>query len=185
MVDAWREAFADFENVEAIQGDYFSIHADAMVSPANSFGFMDGGLDKAIRDKLGVSIQEKVQKVILEKYHGELPVGMAEIVETNHAHWRFLVGAPTMRVPENISQTLNAYLSFRAILLAVKRFNESATNQIIQSLLCPGLGTATGRMPPRKCAAQMRVAYNHLYERARIPDFQEIRRVHAKMHRAS
>lgn len=30
--------------------------AEAMVSPANSFGIMDGGLDAAIRDQLGFGV---------------------------------------------------------------------------------------------------------------------------------
>ena len=44
---------------------------------------MDGGLDLAIRNELGFAIEQKVQEVIVQKYHGELPVGCAEIVDTN------------------------------------------------------------------------------------------------------
>ena len=78
-----------------------------MVSPANSFGFMDGGLDLAIRDALGYGVQKAVQEIIRERHHGELPVGAAEVVETGHASWPFLVVAPTMRVPERVAQTLH------------------------------------------------------------------------------
>src|SRR5262249_36504621 len=51
---AWNEVFREVEIVEASAGDYFDQPADAMVSPANSFGIMDGGLDLAIRDQLGL-----------------------------------------------------------------------------------------------------------------------------------
>ena len=33
---------------------------------------------------------------------------------------RYLISAPTMRVPTNVSQTANAYLAFRAVLRAGK-----------------------------------------------------------------
>ena len=48
LVEAWQQAFAVFPEVETLTGDYFQLPADALVSPANSFGIMDGGLDLAI-----------------------------------------------------------------------------------------------------------------------------------------
>jgi len=142
LTDAWTEVFSEHASVVVACGDFFSQAADAMVSPANSFGIMNGGLDLAIRTQVGGDIQRRVQSVILERYHGEMPVGTAEIVETASDRWRFLVVAPTMRVPEPVSNTLNAYLSFRAILVAVRRFNEVLPR--IRSLLVPGLATGVG-----------------------------------------
>src|SRR5262249_32572586 len=121
LVRAWNEVFRDVEIVEASASDYFDHPADAMVSPANSFGIMDGGLDLAIREQLGVEVERRVRKVIEEKHHGEMPIGCAEIVATDNSRWPFLVSAPTMRVPEDISRTVHAYWAFRAILLAVQR----------------------------------------------------------------
>lgn len=56
LVEAWHTEFDDLDSVQVSQGDIFStsdgmvadgspidIKADAIVSPANSFGFMDGG----------------------------------------------------------------------------------------------------------------------------------------------
>ena len=65
LCDAWRRCFDDMEGVEVRQADYFAEPADAMVSPANSFGVMDGGLDRAIRDALGFEVQDRVQAVIV------------------------------------------------------------------------------------------------------------------------
>lgn len=45
------------------------------------------------------------------------------------------------------------------MLHAVRRHNRSCPEQPIKSVLCPGLGTAVGRMPVLRCAIQMRVAY--------------------------
>src|SRR5262245_13583683 len=118
LVRHWKEQFADCPAFESIAGDYFQRPADAIVSPANSFGIMDGGLDLAIRDQLGFVVQERLQAVIIEKHHGELPVGGAEIVPTDDSRWKYMVAAPTMRIPEHVGFTINAYLAFRAILLA-------------------------------------------------------------------
>src|ERR1700759_1545898 len=93
LVAAWKEAFRDVDAVEVVEGDFFSRDADAMVSPANSFGIMDGGLDLAIRSALGSNIQGDVQRVILERHHGEIPVGAAEVVPTGHSRWPHLVVA--------------------------------------------------------------------------------------------
>jgi O-acetyl-ADP-ribose deacetylase (regulator of RNase III) len=171
LVKAWARTFEDREEVEVVQADYFSLPADAMVSPANSFGVMDGGLDLAIRDQLGFEVQRRAQRLIVERHHGELPVGCAEIVETGDARWPKLVIAPTMRVPENVAQTLNAYLAFRAVLLACKRAE-------LSSLVCCGLGTGIGFMSPDRCAVQMRMALLHAGGPARIPSFSQIHAVH-------
>jgi len=171
MARSWQTAFADRDDVEVIEGDYFAREAGAMVSPANSFGIMDGGLDAAIRDTLGFAVQQRAQRVIIERHHGELPVGAAELVETDDPRWPVLVIAPTMRIPESVAQTLNAYLAFRAVVLACKRAN-------IASVVCCGLGTGIGGMEPRRSAVQMRMALLHATAPARIPSFNQIHAVH-------
>ena len=152
--------------------------ADAIVSPANSFGIMDGGLDLAIRNELGFQVEIDIQEVILNKYHGEMPIGSAEIINTNHNKWSYLIAAPTMRIPENIAFTLNAYNAFRAILIAINDFNGCPPRKHIKSLICSGLGTGIGSMEPTKCAAQMRAAYKLIKEPARISSFAEIHKSH-------
>ena len=52
------------------------------VSPANSFGIMDGGLDLAIRDQLGLGVQTTLQRAIVERHHGELPIAAPGFVLT-------------------------------------------------------------------------------------------------------
>jgi O-acetyl-ADP-ribose deacetylase (regulator of RNase III) len=155
-----------------------------MVSPANSFGIMDGGLDLAIRDQLGAGIQGAVQRAILDLHHGEIPVGSAEVVETAHARWPFLIVAPTMRVPEGIGHTVNAYIAFRAVLLAIVRHNRANAAAPIQSVVVPGLGTGVGGMDPRRCAAQMRLALDQVSKPARIPSHGMIHELHRKMRTA-
>ena len=178
LCDKWRQVFSSYPEVEVFTGDYFQQSADAIVSPANSFGIMDGGLDLAIRNELGFQIETDIQEVILNKYHGEMPIGSAEIINTNHNKWSYMIAAPTMRTPENVAFTLNAYIAFRAILIAINSFNESNPKRAIKSLICSGLGTGIGAMEPVKCAAQMRAAYKLIKEPARISSFKEIHKSH-------
>jgi O-acetyl-ADP-ribose deacetylase (regulator of RNase III) len=44
---------------------------DCIVSAANSFGLMDGGIDYAISTFFGWDLQRRVQKVIIEEYLGD------------------------------------------------------------------------------------------------------------------
>jgi O-acetyl-ADP-ribose deacetylase (regulator of RNase III) len=155
-----------------------------MVSPANSFGIMDGGLDAAIRAALGGRTESAVQSVILEKHHGELLVGLAEIVATGHSRWPYLIAAPTMRIPENVAHTINAYLAFRAVLIAVAQHNRTNKNHPLRTILVSGLGTGVGGMDPRRCAAQMRIALDQVSKPARIPSFAMIHELHYKLRSA-
>ena len=181
LCDKWRQVFSSYPEVEVLTGDYFQQSADAIVSPANSFGIMDGGLDLAIRNELGFQVETDIQEVILNKYHGEMPIGSAEIINTNHTKWSYLIAAPTMRIPGNVAFTLNAYIAFRAILIAINSFNASKPKRSIKSLVCSGLGTGIGAMEPVKCAAQMRAAYKLIKEPARISSFTEIHKSHQSL----
>ena len=145
--------------VHAHTGDLFSRGADAIVSPANSFGFMDGGLDLVLSQRLGWHVERRARERILSEHDGELPVGLALIVPTDRDDFPFLVCAPTMRVPMDVSDTANAHLAFRAILRAVRDHNAHADLRPIRSVRCAGLGTGNGLMPPQRCARQMRHAY--------------------------
>jgi len=50
MTAAWLDKFSGVDAVEINLGDLLEIGADAVVSPANSFGDMSGGVDKRIDD---------------------------------------------------------------------------------------------------------------------------------------
>lgn len=164
LVEAWRGWFKDEPGeVEIECGDIFARPADCIVSPANSFGIMNGGIDAAYTERFGPQVQERLQKVIRDHYWGELPVGHAVIVPTDDPEFPWLASAPTMRVPEEISRTINAYHAFRAVRMAVERHNSderaAAPRWKIESILCPGLGTATGKLDYELCARQMMCAY--------------------------
>src|SRR5690242_13595251 len=114
IVQAWKEHFKDVENVQVSKGDIFAMTADAIVSPANSFGYMDGGIDLVYVRRFGWELQDRLQAHLRDQHDGELPVGQASIVETLDPAIPYMVSAPTMRIPMNVSTTINAYLAFRA-----------------------------------------------------------------------
>ena len=62
--NAWKFYFNDFPNVELLEENICNTDCDAIVSPANSFGFMDGGLDYQLSEKYGWDLQEKLQSII-------------------------------------------------------------------------------------------------------------------------
>lgn len=157
MCDQWLQYFDGCEDVTVHCDDFFSLQTDCIVSPANSFGIMNGGLDLVISNKLGWHIQEKLQKQIMDKYNGELLVGQAELIETENNDILYCISAPTMRIPLKISNTVNVYLATKAIFCLLK------ANPQIKSISISGLGTGVGDVPYGLCAYQMRMAYNDFW----------------------
>lgn len=168
LVEAWGRTFAGIDSVEIGHGDIFDVEADAIVSPANSFGFMDGGIDAVYLERFGSGLQWTLQQHLEKHHHGELAVGEAVIVETNAADIPWLVSAPTMRIPGPVPKSLNAYLAFRAALRVVLQHNSTARSPI-RSILCPGLASAIGAMPEDRCARQMRFAWDTILGGSRWP----------------
>ena len=78
----WSRYFGGQPDVQIVEGDICQVSCNAIVSPANSFGFMDGGLDYALSEHFGWDLQQHVQQRIRQRYAGELLVGQAEIVAT-------------------------------------------------------------------------------------------------------
>lgn len=146
-------AFAGVDGVEVLCGDLFALSRDALVSPANSFGDMDGGIDKAIDAHFERRAQPAVKQAIATRYLGELPVGAALVVPIASRCYQQLIVAPTMRVPGSVAGSVNAYLALRAALIAAGQHG-------ITSLAIPGLCTGVGRMPYDEAAAQLRAAYD-------------------------
>jgi O-acetyl-ADP-ribose deacetylase (regulator of RNase III) len=165
LVAEWRRQFNGREEVAASCGDVFDLTADAVVSPANSFGYMDGGIDLVYLNRFGWGLQDRLQAHLRAEHFGELPVGQATIVSTGDPEIPFLISAPTMRVPQPVDDTINVYLAFRAALVAVLKHNASG-QRTIGSILVPGLGTGIGRVPFPKAAREMKLAHEAVIDRA-------------------
>jgi len=166
---AWEKTFIDEPNIQIIEGDITTIKSDAIVSPANSFGFMDGSLDLILSERFGWHIQEELQEKIQQSDLGELLVGQTLTIETKDPEIPLLISAPTMRVPMNfgIPTSTNSYLAMKAILIACKK------DERISSVSIPGLCTGCGRMPFDITAHQMFKAFKEVIHDAKpnFPDF--------------
>lgn len=156
--EAWLREFEGMRDVSIVKADIVTVDCDAIVSPANSFGFMDGGLDYHLSNYLGWDLQDRLQERIKELPEGELLVGKSLVIETNHAKIPFLISAPTMRVPMsfNIATSVNAYLAMKAILIA------AINNEKITTVAIPGLCTGCGKMPVHIASKQMFMAYSEI-----------------------
>jgi O-acetyl-ADP-ribose deacetylase (regulator of RNase III) len=158
---AFQEYFFYLPNLEITNQRFEEISEyDCLVSPANSFGMMDGGIDAAIVRFFGHSLMVAVQEYILEEYLGEQPIGTSFIVKTNHPKHPFLAHTPTMRVPMSVAGTDIPYTAMWAMLLTIRRYNQNAERKI-DRIVCPGLGTGIGRVPYREASRQMALAYDY------------------------
>ena len=113
---AWKKAFEGLSDVDIVDADILSCKGDAIVSPANSYGYMDGGLDLKYSEFFGWQLEKRLREKLEREYFGEIPVGNAVIIETMHSEIKYLISAPTMQVPMDVSKTANAYLAFKAII---------------------------------------------------------------------
>ena len=102
---------------------------------------MNGGVDGIVNTLLSAytpmeRIESGVKRAICAAYAGELPVGASVTVRPRHPNYTHLIYAPTMRV--DVSGSLNAYLAFRAALLAA---SHAGCRDVSAPLFCTGSGS--------------------------------------------
>lgn len=182
-IDAFQKVFvvspkADkkdrYKNMKVVFGDIKRCDShDCIVSPANSFGLMDGGIDEDLTRMLGKPydcdfIGRTVRKVIEENYYGEQPVGTCILLETENERFPFLAHAPTMRNPKPVPQTLNAYHAFKAVLQEVVNYNKTAKkDKKIRSILTTTFCTGCGKIPIIESLRQMKMAFDVVHDGVR------------------
>jgi O-acetyl-ADP-ribose deacetylase (regulator of RNase III) len=132
---------------------------DIIISPANSYGHMTGGINKDIC-KIDPFIQDKVSHVISKSIFFDMdnepfiPVGTCVPVKINK-DFSILI-APTMKHPKDITGTNNVFLAFNAILISLKTLSYQNKDLVIA---CSCLGTGIGGMDPEKSAKQILHAF--------------------------
>lgn len=161
MCDEWTKEFMDCDDVKIYCGDFFAPETDCIVSPANSFGFMDGGLDGVITKHLGRLTEANVKAAITKRPMKELLVGETVLVETGNKDIPYCISAPTMRVPMILKGTPNVYIASKAIFNAL--LDIRSVGVPINKVTISGLGTGVGRVPFDVCANQMKMAYDEVW----------------------
>ena len=132
--------------------------ADCIVSPGNSFGHMDGGIDAILSKILSNKIGKRVRRKIQKEYFGEQPIGTCLLIKTKNDKYPFLAHAPTMVIPKNVEGTLHAYYAFKAVLSEIIKYNRNHQKKI-ESILTTTFCTGCGDMSIKKSLQQMRYAY--------------------------
>ncbi|ONH67207.1 hypothetical protein BON22_2954 [Cyberlindnera fabianii] len=132
----------------------------AVVSPGNSLGLMNGGLDKVLRDAFSPNHAEKI--VGQQIFHGYSPPGSARIVQFDKetrakVMWdaEYLIHMPTMRSPRRVHESdleslRMVYDWTWSILSEVEKHNSTAgigERPKIGSVILSGLATGYGKIP--------------------------------------
>ncbi|PVF95266.1 macro domain-like protein [Serendipita vermifera] len=170
---------APFTVVEGFLGkvDNKILECECMVSPANSFGIMDGGYDMALTNNFRGPENNKwkltniVQDHLRDEWHGYLPPGCCTIVslppdlagDKNPWKAHCMAVLPTMRVPSNVQWNKDlVYNCMWSLQVAIDSWNRThPENQRINRVLTTGLGTGTGGVHPTVAAEQMVLAVKH------------------------
>ncbi|MGX7823640.1 macro domain-containing protein [Actinokineospora sp. 24-640] len=167
LASAWQSAAAGRRRVRVHRGSVLDVAAQAVVSPANSYGWMRGGID-ALYARSFPRVEEAVRSAVLAYHGGELPVGEALVVPTGTRAPRWLISAPTMREPATTlpPDTVHPYLAARAVFRLWRDgvFDDGAPVRAdVRTVAMPGLGTGVGGVSPQTCARQVAAAWDEIF----------------------
>ena len=167
LAEAWEAAADGRRAVYTHCGSTLDVPADAVVSPANSYGLMRGGID-AVYAGAFPAIEQHVRSAVLAYHGGELPVGQAVIVPTDLAAPAWLISAPTVREPGELlpPDTVHPYLAARAVFRMWRegRLEDGRpVRSVVSTIAMPGLGTGIGGVPPEVCAKQVMAAWDEVF----------------------
>lgn len=167
MTKAWEAYFKDIDDVEIVNTDFhsfmFNYTVDAVVSPANAFGLMDGGYDGAITRYFGKQLMKDVQYKIITEWYGEQPVGTSisvpikgkQVYYNDKIKDMILIHTPTMRTPSLIVDDKVIYQCMRTTLIEAIKNN-------VKNIVIPAFGGATGGIPFDTVAKMMYLAYTQI-----------------------
>ncbi|KAI0042828.1 macro domain-like protein [Auriscalpium vulgare] len=190
LYERWQQAIQDHYDGDAhpftlLQGRFGELPAeetkcDCIVSPANSFGIMDGGFDMMLSEVFGgkpgdiYALTNHCQAYIRETWNGFIPPGSCSIVSlpssvagpSNQWGTRTIAILPTMRTPQDVSWHRDlVYNCMWSLLVALQRWNEAhGPAERIRSVLMTGLATGTGGIVADVCAQQMVLAVKHFQQ---------------------
>lgn len=162
-----------------------SLQIDAVVSPANSYGRLDGAFDDALARSFSPGpgqyewITRKAQQVLYEKWKGYAPPGTCTLVplvrdsgDPNPWQVRHLLLCPTMRIPWDVNWDREVvYECIWALLNVVDQHNRGVASpaEKIESVLMTPLATGCGRVSARRWAEQTVLAMKFWVEAVENP----------------
>ncbi|KAJ6102733.1 hypothetical protein N7486_005160 [Penicillium sp. IBT 16267x] len=164
---------------------------DLIVSPANSYGRLDGAFDHAISMTFSPrhdyhALTRAAQLVLYDKYRGFAPPGSCTLVEfpqslkENPRGCSWVAICPTMREPGNVNWDREVvYECIWSLLCQVeghnrhvsaKGFAKGASLGNIKTLLMTPLAVGVGKVSKERWAAQTVMAFKHFVEAVQKPE---------------
>lgn len=155
---------------------------DVVVSPANSYGRLDGAFDHAISKTFSPpddyhALTRAAQLVLYDKWRGFAPPGTCTLVEfptslkKNDRGCKWVAICPTMREPEDVNWDREVvYECVWSLLCQVERFNRGSKGDGIQSMLMTPLAAGVGKVSKERWAAQTVLAMKHFVEAVEKPE---------------
>lgn len=158
-----------------------SVKFDLVVSPANSYGRLDGAFDHAIsmtfspRDDYH-ALTRAAQSVLYDKWRGFAPPGSCTLVEfpeplkQNDHNCAWVALCPTMREPGNVNWDREVvYECVWSLLCQVEGHNRRNGKNRIESVLMTPLAAGVGRVSKERWAAQTVLALKHFADALEKP----------------
>ncbi|KAL1998464.1 hypothetical protein VTN02DRAFT_6126 [Thermoascus thermophilus] len=160
-----------------------------IVSPANSYGRLDGAFDDAISRAFCLSrsrrvaydtLTEAAQRVLYERWRGFAPPGSCtlvrvprELMETDaETPWgcKWVALCPTMRAPGAVVWDREiVYECVWSLLCEVERWNRDRSDDRIETMLMTPLATGVGAVSAERWAAQFVLALKHFVDALERP----------------
>ena len=164
VVRAYSQAFSKINGCKFQHDNIFRVGPGTLVSPANSHGDMNDGIDRDYKEKFE-GIEGRLANFIGNIHAGKLEVGKAQIVPTHDKNHPYIVFAPTVERFGDASSEENVRLATKAILMEVLKFNKKPEGRGIARLLIPGLGTGCAGLFPEESARGVIQGYKEINER--------------------
>ncbi|KJZ74314.1 hypothetical protein HIM_06320 [Hirsutella minnesotensis 3608] len=154
-----------------------STQFDLIVSPANSYGRLDGAFDDAISRAFSpkddyFALTRVAQSRLYQEWRGFAPPGTCTLLKIpdefkarskNVWGTRYVALCPTMRTPKDVTWDREViYECVWSLLCSIDKHNRSAQEyDKIQSILMTPLATGIGRVSAERWAHQLILALNH------------------------
>lgn len=124
------------------KGDITKISCDAIVNPANSYGYMGGGVAGAIKRIGGIEIEKEAI------FKAPIKVGRAVKTTSGTLPCRFVIHAPTMSQPA-------MRIKIENVKLATKAAFQLASDLNLKTIAIPGMGTGVGGVSFKDAAKEI------------------------------